>query len=117
VPIVVTGFEPLDLVQGVYLCVRQLESGRAEVENQYERCVREPQAQLSRTYAFLGLPDHTLTEEQLRQPRNATRRQAPPLDARRRQTLQAAYAPDVRLLRGTTPELDLSLWPNFAQLD
>lgn len=84
---------------------------------QYERCVREPQAQLSRTYAFLGLPDHTLTEEQLRQPRNATRRQAPPLDNRRRQTLQAAYAPDVRLLRGTTPELDLSLWPNFAQLD
>ena len=33
VPIVVTGFEPLDILQGVYQCVRQLEQGRAEVEN------------------------------------------------------------------------------------
>ena len=41
VPIVVTGFEPLDLLQGILMCVRQLESGRAEVENQYARSVRE----------------------------------------------------------------------------
>jgi hydrogenase expression/formation protein HypD len=40
VPIVVTGFEPLDILQGVLMCVRQLESGRAEVENQYARSVR-----------------------------------------------------------------------------
>jgi hydrogenase expression/formation protein HypD len=40
VPIVVTGFEPFDLLQGLYLCVRQLEGGRAEVENQYSRSVR-----------------------------------------------------------------------------
>jgi hydrogenase expression/formation protein HypD len=40
VPIVVTGFEPLDILQGVYMCVRQLESGRCEVENQYSRSVR-----------------------------------------------------------------------------
>lgn len=39
VPIVVTGFEPLDIVQGVYLCLQQLEAGRAEVENQYARSV------------------------------------------------------------------------------
>ena len=39
VPIVVTGFEPLDLLQGITMCVRQLEEGRAEVENQYERAV------------------------------------------------------------------------------
>lgn len=39
VPIVVTGFEPLDILQGVYLCVKQLEEGRAEVENQYARAV------------------------------------------------------------------------------
>lgn len=48
VPIVVTGFEPVDILQGVYLCVRQLEDGRAEVENQYARTVRRegnPQAQ------------------------------------------------------------------------
>jgi hydrogenase expression/formation protein HypD len=40
VPIVVTGFEPLDILHGVYLCVKQLEEGRAEVENQYTRSVR-----------------------------------------------------------------------------
>jgi hydrogenase expression/formation protein HypD len=40
VPIVVTGFEPLDILQGVLMVVRQLESGRAEVENQYARAVR-----------------------------------------------------------------------------
>jgi hydrogenase expression/formation protein HypD len=40
VPIVVTGFEPLDLLQGIFMCIRQLEHGRAEVENQYARSVR-----------------------------------------------------------------------------
>jgi hydrogenase expression/formation protein HypD len=40
VPIVVTGFEPLDILQGVLMCVKQLEEGRAEVENQYVRAVR-----------------------------------------------------------------------------
>jgi hydrogenase expression/formation protein HypD len=40
VPIVVTGFEPLDLLQGIYMCVLQLEEGRYEVENQYARAVR-----------------------------------------------------------------------------
>jgi hydrogenase expression/formation protein HypD len=41
VPIVVTGFEPLDLLQGIYLCLKQLEEGRAVVENQYARVVTE----------------------------------------------------------------------------
>jgi hydrogenase expression/formation protein HypD len=40
VPIVVTGFEPLDVFQGIAMCVAQLEAGRAEVENQYARSVR-----------------------------------------------------------------------------
>ncbi|GAB3430863.1 HypD family hydrogenase formation protein [Flindersiella endophytica] len=40
VPIVVTGFEPLDLLEGIVLAVRQLEQGRAEVENQYARAVK-----------------------------------------------------------------------------
>jgi hydrogenase expression/formation protein HypD len=41
VPIVVTGFEPLDILQGVLMCVEQLEQGRAVVENQYSRWVRQ----------------------------------------------------------------------------
>jgi hydrogenase expression/formation protein HypD len=40
VPIVVTGFEPLDILQGILMCVRQLEEGRAQVENQYARSVQ-----------------------------------------------------------------------------
>ncbi len=47
VPIVVTGFEPVDILQGVYMCLKQLEEGRFEVENQYSRSVRpegNPQA-------------------------------------------------------------------------
>jgi hydrogenase expression/formation protein HypD len=40
VPIVVTGFEPLDLLEGILMAVRQLERGRCEVENQYARAVR-----------------------------------------------------------------------------
>ena len=37
VPIVITGFEPLDILQGTLMTIRQLETGRAEVENQYSR--------------------------------------------------------------------------------
>ena len=48
VPIVVTGFEPLDVLHGILMVVRQLEANKAEVENQYARIVKEegnPEAQ------------------------------------------------------------------------
>jgi hydrogenase expression/formation protein HypD len=41
IPIVITGFEPLDLVQGIYKAICQLEEGLYTVENQYARVVRE----------------------------------------------------------------------------
>lgn len=40
VPIVVTGFEPVDVLDGILRCILQLEAGRAEVENAYPRAVR-----------------------------------------------------------------------------
>lgn len=40
VPIVVTGFEPVDLLEGVLMTIQQLEAGRCELENQYARSVR-----------------------------------------------------------------------------
>jgi hydrogenase expression/formation protein HypD len=40
VPIVVSGFEPIDILEGTLMAVRQLERGAAEVENQYPRIVR-----------------------------------------------------------------------------
>lgn len=39
IPIVVTGFEPVDILQGIYMCIKQLETGTVEVENQYARSV------------------------------------------------------------------------------
>ena len=41
IPIIVTGFEPIDILQGIYLCIKQLEAGKAEVENQYARSVKK----------------------------------------------------------------------------
>ncbi len=40
-PIVITGFEPLDLVRGIFACVRQLEENRFVVENLYTRSVTQ----------------------------------------------------------------------------
>lgn len=40
VPVVVTGFEPVDLLEGIWMLLTQLETGRHEVENQYARSVR-----------------------------------------------------------------------------
>ena len=40
VPVIVTGFEPSDILQGILACVEQLEQGRAEVSNAYPRVVR-----------------------------------------------------------------------------
>ncbi len=39
-PVAVSGFEPLDVLQSIYMVVRQISEGRAEVENQYGRCVQ-----------------------------------------------------------------------------
>lgn len=59
VPIVVTGFEPLDLLQGIHMLVTQLEQGEARVENQYARAVQrtgnEPaQALIARVFEVTG---------------------------------------------------------------
>lgn len=59
VPIVVTGFEPLDLAQGILMTVRQLEKGTHEVENAYPRVVthdgnQAAQAMLKRVFMPVG---------------------------------------------------------------
>ncbi|HRW98395.1 MAG TPA: hydrogenase formation protein HypD [Cyclobacteriaceae bacterium] len=48
VPIVVTGFEPVDLLQGIYMAVMQLEKGVAKLENQYARVVHRDGNKLAR---------------------------------------------------------------------
>jgi hydrogenase expression/formation protein HypD len=52
VPIVVTGFEPLDLLQGILMAVQQLESGHAEVENQYARALHRQGNKSARDLIF-----------------------------------------------------------------
>ena len=52
VPIVVTGFEPLDLLEGIAMTVRQLEEGRATVENQYVRAVSREGNRAARDLVF-----------------------------------------------------------------
>ena len=61
VPIVVTGFEPVDLLEGLWMLFGQLESGRTEVENQYARAVRragnhDAQAAVAEVYEVCDRP-------------------------------------------------------------
>ncbi len=41
IPIVITGFEPVDILHGLYLCIKQLEEQRYAVENEYSRVVKQ----------------------------------------------------------------------------
>ncbi len=58
-PIVVTGFEPLDILQGLWMVIKQLEGGRCEVENQYARSVKREgnrEAQQIVSEVFITVP-------------------------------------------------------------
>jgi hydrogenase expression/formation protein HypD len=59
VPIIVTGFEPVDILEGISLAVKQLEEGRHEVENQYVRAVTRQGTVPARTLVerVFGLAD------------------------------------------------------------
>lgn len=114
VPIVVTGFEPLDVLQGVLMTVRQLESGRAEVENQYSRAVRREgsgpaQEQIRKIFRVvprkwrgigeiprsgLGLRDEYAAYDAAKRFGVADRRVAEPADCRSGQVLQGLLKPN-----------------------
>ncbi|MBX9878834.1 MAG: hydrogenase formation protein HypD [Candidatus Obscuribacterales bacterium] len=49
IPIVITGFEPTDLLEGILRCVLQLEAGEYKVENQYARAVEKEGNKVART--------------------------------------------------------------------
>lgn len=60
-PVVVTGFEPVDLLDGILDCVSQLESRQAEVSNRYSRCVQTvgnagAQDVVNRVYEIVDTP-------------------------------------------------------------
>jgi hypothetical protein len=81
---------------------------------QYERCTREPRAQLRRTFEFLGLEDIDYTPDLQAHPRRQPHK--PALEETVRRAYVEFYEPEVRGLIDEWPELDVTLWPNFAHL-
>jgi hypothetical protein len=82
---------------------------------QYERCAEDPAGELARSYRFLGL-DEKFRPENLHRPVGATTEGKVHLDADAKKRLVDTYAPDVEALAKRLPEIDLSLWPNFASI-
>lgn len=81
---------------------------------QYERCALEAQAQLRRTFAFLGLQDLEFEPELGAHPRRQLEK--PELDRGTREAYVQAYEDDVLAFAQACEEIDLALWPNFAHL-
>ncbi len=81
---------------------------------QYEKCVREPEEQIVRTYRHLGLDDG-FRPENLHRRVNETSASIP-IDDEVRSRLFDLYARDVAVVAELYPQVDLSLWPNFAGL-
>lgn len=84
---------------------------------QFERCRREPAAELRRTFHFLGLEDHHIPEVDLfrrvNRRRDETRYRTPRL---LEEALIRRYEPEVQRLKELMPDLDLSLWSHFEHL-
>lgn len=78
---------------------------------QYERCAMDPGDQLAATFRFLGLADHR--PDDLLRTVNASGGKLP-IEPDARQRLVDLYASDVDELVSLVPDIDRSLWPNFA---
>lgn len=80
---------------------------------QYERCCGDPEGELTKTYRFLGVDDGFVPAD-LRPTVNETRGERFELSPELRRRLAMAYASEIQRLARDYPEIDLSLWPNFA---
>ena len=81
---------------------------------QYERCVADPQEQLSRTYEFLGLPDQRASVAEVSRARKKAGQHLPVPDEMRR-VLAEYYAVDVARLAEMMPDLDVGLWKSLTR--
>jgi Sulfotransferase family len=81
---------------------------------QYEHCNAEPRGELRRTYEFLGLSDVGFMPDLSAHPRAQPNK--PSLDDDARAAYASAYSDDVAALIAAFPEIDVTLWPNFAHL-
>lgn len=83
---------------------------------QYERCRIDPQAELARTFRFLGLREVRLDPARFDRPVNPTTARRLELRDELRASLALAYSPDLAQLARLVPELDLDLWPSARPL-
>src|SRR5215211_235093 len=83
---------------------------------QYERCRANQMAEMERTLRFLGLEPIDAPCDQLIEKSRAPR-QKPALPGEMHADLVARLRPDVERLAALCPEIDVSLWPSFAELD
>ncbi len=83
---------------------------------QYEACNADPQVQLDRTFAHIGVGPWAVPEELLAREVNTAWMEKVPLEPEREALLRALYRPEVIRLKEMVPELDLSLWPSYADL-
>lgn len=82
---------------------------------QYEACRADTRAQLARTYAFLGLTPHQLSQSEIEAEVNPTTREKFELTPSLRSALIDGYSHDLAQLPDLVPELDLSLWPTSRE--
>jgi hypothetical protein len=83
---------------------------------QYEACNADPLGQLARTFAFIGLPDHTPDDSLVGKQINPSKVERQPIEPERRELIARLYQRDVLRLREMVPDLDLGRWPNFRHL-
>ena len=83
---------------------------------QFEACKADPAEQYRRTLEFVGLPEWIPSAEILGKPVNVARKRPSAKTLDESPSLAAELEPDVELLLTIAPDLDLSLWPNFAHL-
>jgi sulfotransferase family protein len=81
---------------------------------QYERCRDDPEAELRKTYEFLGLTDTDHVPSPLYRRINATRAEKVTLDAELLASLRAGYRADASVLVEEFPEIDPLLWRSLA---
>jgi Sulfotransferase family len=81
---------------------------------QYERCTLDPRAQLRRTYEFLGVNDTGFVPDLDAHPNRQAEK--PELHADARRALVEAYTEDTAGVLRDYPEIDVGLWPNFAEI-
>jgi hypothetical protein len=82
---------------------------------QYERCRADPAGQLAATCRFLGIEVPSAPDERLLRPPGGAGHARPQLPDRIRDDLVAAWREDIARLAALCPEIDVSLWPSFAE--